>query len=252
MSITALLFLFTAFIYASVGFGGGSSYTALLVFFETPYLLIPILSLLCNIIVVAGGTWRFNSDQLIPWRKIWPLFATSVPMAWIGGTLPINESTFELLLAITLSAAALVMLLEPKSAQNTNSSSGGFKWTIPLVGAILGLIAGMVGIGGGIFLAPVLHFLKWETSKVIAGVCSSFILINSIAGLTGQFSKFGSVIEPTTLSNYWPLFAAVLIGGQLGSIMGTRKLNAEKIKMITALLVLFVAARLLVNNWIAR
>lgn len=120
---------------------------------------------------------------------------------------------------------------------------------MPIIGAALGLIAGMIGIGGGIFLAPTLHFLKWNTSKVIAGVCSAFILINSIAGLIGQSSKFGEVIQHDVALSYWPLFLAVLIGGQLGSFMGANKLTAKHIKVLTALLVFFVGARLLLNGW---
>ena len=249
MLATTLLFFITAFFYASVGFGGGSTYTALLVIFNTPYLLIPILALLCNIIVVTGGTWRFHRERLIPWQETWPLFVTSVPMAWFGGSLPINQSTFLIVLAMTLLASGFVMLLRTKTTGH-HSSTQRSVWYITGLGAGLGFLAGMVGIGGGIFLAPALHFLNWNTSKVIAGVCSSFILVNSIAGLVGHYSKFDEAAQSTSVLSHWPLFLAVLVGGQLGSIMGIKKFKAEHIKMLTALLVLFVGARLLVNTWL--
>jgi len=250
MFITAISFLITALIYAAVGFGGGSTYTALLLIFSTPYLLVPILSLFCNIIVVTGGTWRFHRNKLIPWKKAWPLFATSVPMAWLGGTVLIDESTLIILLAVTLIIAGMTMLIKLTSANESISLQPISILWLPVVGAMLGFTAGMVGIGGGIFLAPILHFLRWGTSKVIAGVCSSFILINSLAGLAGQSVKFGDVIKHSEVLEYWPLFLAVLIGGQVGGFIGIKKLSAQHVKLLTAILVLFIGVRLLTNNWI--
>jgi len=244
MTITAVLFFCTAVLYAAVGFGGGSTYTALLVLNETDYTILPVISLVCNIIVVTGGTWHFHRQNLIPWKKAWPVFITSVPMAWFGGRILIEESTFVLLLGAALLFAGFAMLFKHKSSADVVPQQNS---NLPLsaIGAILGLVSGMVGIGGGIFLAPALYLLKWESSKAIAGVCSSFILINSVAGLAGQLSKSGSSSNIPLIADYWPLFVAVLVGGQIGSLMGSSKLNPEKVKLLTAMLVLFVGSRLL-------
>jgi len=245
----AISFFIIALVYAAVGFGGGSSYTALLAAFNTDYTILPIISLVCNVIVVTGGTWRHHKLGHIPWRRIWPLFATSVPMAWFGGQLLVNEHLFTIILGVALFTSGIAMLMQKHQTNNTAMTTSGSLLLMPIVGGILGTIAGMVGIGGGIFLAPILHIINWANSRNIAGICSSFILINSVAGLTGQFSKLNSYSELSPILNYWPLFLAVLLGGQLGSFFGTKRLNLKTIKLITATLVLLVSIRILYQAW---
>ena len=239
-----IFFLVTAILYAAVGFGGGSTYSALLILAKTDYLILPSIALVCNIIVVFGGTLRFHARNLIPWRKIGPLLALSVPLAWVGGRIPISETIFILLLGLALFLAGLTMLFQQKSTEPDNSfkASG---YLMPITGSSLGFISGLVGIGGGIFLAPILHLIRWEQSKVIAGVCSAFILVNSVAGLLGQTMKLQSLSHLPALFAYWPLFVAVLIGGQIGSISGSGWLNPRWVKLLTALLIFSVATRLL-------
>ena len=246
MFALAGLFALTALLYAAVGLGGGSTYNALLVLNNVDYVLLPSIALICNTIVVTGGTRRFHAQGLIPWRTVLPLFAFSVPLAWLGGRLNINEHVFVLLLGCALFIAGLTMLLQnaialPNKSNNTSPS----KLLLPSSGAFLGLISGMVGIGGGIFLAPILHLSHWARSQVIAGVCSAFILVNSLAGLLGQLSKLQNNDQLAGLLAHWPLFVAVLLGGQIGSMLGSTRLKASLIRSMTAGLILFVAVRLL-------
>jgi len=241
------LFLVTALLYASVGFGGGSTYNALLVLADTDYVLLPSIALICNIIVVTGGTLRFHRKKLIPWDVIWPLLFLSVPFAWFGGQLLIDRELFILLLGLTLLVAGILMLMRVKVGLDAGIGRH-LGPVIPVTGMGIGFLSGLVGIGGGIFLAPVLHLLKWASVRTIAGTCSAFILVNSIAGLTGQLMKLGDISRVNDITSYWPLFVAVFVGGQIGSMAGRDWLNPKWVRLLTAILILFVAVRLLVKS----
>lgn len=246
MILLTVLFALTALLYASVGFGGGSTYNALLVLNGVDFVLLPVIALCCNIIVVAGGTFRFAAAGHVPWRRAWPIFALSVPMAWLGGRLPVSELVFAGLLGGSLLFAGVSLLAPvPSSAMAAVPGHGHGRWTAPAVGGGAGLLAGMVGIGGGIFLAPVLHLARWDRARTIAGTCSVFILVNSIAGLGGQVTKLNDLGRLGELRDFWPLFLAVLLGGQAGSLLGSRNLSSLALRRVTAALILFVAARLM-------
>ncbi|HEY0625749.1 MAG TPA: sulfite exporter TauE/SafE family protein [Allosphingosinicella sp.] len=238
----AALFLGVALLYAMVGFGGGSTYNALLVLVEADYRAIPTISLLCNIVVVSVGTWRFWKDRHVQWRRIWPLFALSVPMAWFGGRIEVAEEVFVGALALTLFVAGLALLWQPEHSGTEREARPSL--LEPLVGGVLGFLSGLVGIGGGIFLAPVLHFLRWDRSKVIAGTCAAFILINSIAGLAGQLGKTDGYDRLGAIEAHWLLFPAVVIGGYIGSRLGSSILHPKYVRIATALLILFVSVNL--------
>ncbi len=241
------LFFVTAVLYAAVGFGGGSTYNALLVIAGTDFVILPAIALICNIIVVTGGTIRFHQKGLIPWKSVWPLFACSVPFAWIGGRMAISESAFVLTLGLALIAAGFLMFYQTRLTSDLPSEKR-LNWTIPAIGSGIGLLSGLVGIGGGIFLAPVLYLTKWGRARVIAGVCSAFILVNSMAGLIGQLMKLDDLSRIGYLASYWPLFVAVFIGGQIGSFAGSGWLNPKWVRLLTAVLILWVGARLLLRS----
>jgi uncharacterized membrane protein YfcA len=238
-------FALVALIYASVGFGGGSTYTALLGLWGVDYKLIPIIALLCNIIVVTGGSVRFVRADLVTWPKVVPLLMVSAPLAFIGGLVPLKQWLFLMILggALLLSAIALIAQTDKMAPRKLPRS------VLLLISAAVGLLAGLSGIGGGIFMAPVLHLIRWADGRRIAAFASLYILINSIAGLAGQIIKAGpqSLADPAT--EYWPLMIAVFVGGQLGSMLGMRFLTPRLLRTMTALLVGYAAIRLLWQGW---
>jgi uncharacterized protein len=237
-------FFATALLYASVGFGGGSTYTALLTLVGTDYRVLPAISLVCNIIVVTGGSIRYIRAGQVKWRRVIPLIAVSAPLAWLGGLMPITQGAFTLVLAISLLAAGLLLLFQREAAAleaGLREKTGALD---VFAGGASGFLAGLVGIGGGIFLAPILHFTRWGSPREIAGTASLFILVNSLAGLAGQFMKLTANGGMTSLLPYWPLALAVLIGGQIGSFASLKLLSQTYVRRATALLILFVAGQL--------
>lgn len=237
------LFFLIAILYSSVGFGGGSSYLAVLALTSLAFTQIRAIALLCNIVVVTGSTFLYIKNKLFNWKKIIPLVLISVPMAFIGGYLRISQTFFFILLGITLLVAAILMWTSKYITEKADDYN--FKKSITndvSYGGGIGFISGMVGIGGGIFLAPLLHLTKWDTPKKIAATSSFFILVNSIAGLTGQYLNPTFSIEPTiTLI----LMSTVLIGGQIGSRLSAKLISPFMLKKATAILIAFVALRIL-------
>ena len=244
-----LAFWLTALLYASVGFGGGSTYSALLVLSNINYQILPAISLSCNIIVVAGGVFHFAKQGDLPAKAMIPFMVTSVPFAWIGGRLAISETVFVALLGTALLFAGLRLITQSADPRATEAPKRAPLYISYGVGAGIGFLSGMVGIGGGIFLAPILYFLNWDRPRRIAAACSLFILVNSIAGLAGQIAKLEDAEQIWPVVEYWPLVLSVFIGGQLGSLAASKSLRPDLIKRLTAILILFVAARLLVK-WI--
>lgn len=241
----ALGFFVTALFYASAGFGGGSTYSALLALTGFDYRLLPIVSLCCNIVVVSGSTVRFARAGLIPWRGALTLALVAAPLAFLGGLTPVKQSTFLLLLGISLILAGLALFL-PRSPESEGQPAALAKW-MGLAAAPLGYLAGLVGIGGGIFLAPLLHLTRWNRARQIAATASLFILINSIAGLVGQLVKNGPERFGEALGGALPLVLAVILGGQLGSLLAQRLLPERVIRWLTAALTIWAGSQLLLR-----
>lgn len=250
MPLLTVAFLLTALAYASVGFGGGSTYNALLVLAEVDYRVLPSVALLCNLIVVTGGTIRAVKYRLLDVSLVLPFTLLSVPMAVIGGRLPVSREEFVLLLGTALLIAGLAMLLDRTAGERLFANSIANTWLVGLpTGAVLGLLAGIVGIGGGIFLAPVLHLLRATDPRRISATASVFIMVNSVAGLVGQTTKQTGAPRLEAIADFLPLYIAVFAGGQLGSWLGFSLLSPRVLRRLTAVLVIYVAARLL-YTWI--
>lgn len=206
----------------------------------------PQTALLCNLVVVCGGCWFFIKGGHFSLRRVLPFVVSSIPMAYYGGTVPIGKKLFTLLLGISLAVAALRMLLSGYSFERRTELSWRNAWVTGIpIGAVLGFFSGLVGIGGGIYLSPLLMILGWADSKEAAAAASFFILVNSMAGLIGQFSKSGLSFE---ISEVLPLLVAVFLGGQIGSRLGSQKLPRLAIQRITALLILYISGRLLLQK----
>lgn len=238
-----ILFFLVAILYSSVGFGGGSSYLAVLALTSLAFIHIRAIALLCNIVVVSGGTFIYMKNNLFNWKKIIPLVLMSVPLAFLGGYLKISQTFFFILLGLTLLLAAILMWTSKYISKKGNESN--FKNSITKdvsYGGFIGFISGMVGIGGGVFLAPLLHLTKWDTPKRIAATSSFFILVNSIAGLGGQYLNPEFSIEPTITII---LMFTVFIGGQIGSRLSANFISPLNIKKGTALLIAFIGIKIL-------
>ena len=242
MIILSILFFITAILYSSVGFGGGSTYLALLLIWGIPYYIVPIIALLCNIIVVSGNSYNYIRAKNYNFKLLAPFLIGSIPLAFYGGTLLIQKEVFEILLFLVLFVAGFLLLINNKSYEDKYLIIKKINFFVAIfVGAILGLVSGTVGIGGGIFLSPILFLLKAEKPRVIATTASLFILVNSIFGILGQLTKelvFNEII------NYWTLFLFVLIGGLIGNYINLKIFSNRVLTIITSFLVIFVAMRI--------
>ena len=242
MLLLAILFLAAAILYSSVGFGGGSTYLALLLIWGVPYFIFPVIALSCNIIVVSGNCFNYIRTGNLNLKLLIPYLIGSIPLAFIGGSLPIEKRLFAILLFLVLSAAGILLLLKFKSYDDKEENYR--KIPIPvsiLIGGVLGFISGIVGIGGGIFLSPILFLIRAGRPKHIVTTASLFILINSVSGIIGQLTKNAVLTE---IPNYWYLLVAVLIGGQLGNFLNLKIFPTRILALVTAILVIFVATRM--------
>ena len=242
-------FLVTALLYSSVGFGGGATYTALLVFSGLQISLVPIVSLACNLAVTSSGTWRSHRAGLYDRSSVWPILVCSVPSAFLGGLTPISEASLVLLLGVSLLFASIQLAwttfgraTSPEDPQRWRS-----RWIAPVIGTGIGYLSGLVGIGGGIFLAPILHIIGWDSPRRIAALATAYIAANSVAGLAGKLIAHAGSEYLMSVIAYWTLILSVLIGSWFGhrSMLGV--FPERLIKGLTAALILVVAVRLLLR-----
>ena len=242
MLVLSILFFVTATLYSSVGFGGGSTYLALLLIWGVPYHIFPAIALLCNIFVVSGNCYNYIRAGNLNLKLLVPYILGSIPLAFIGGSLQIDKNLFEILLFLVLSTAGILLLFKFKSYDDIESNYKKIPFIISLfIGSLLGFISGIVGIGGGIFLSPILFLLRAGRPKHIVTTASIFILINSLSGIIGQLTK-NSVFNE--ISNYWVLLLAVIIGGQLGNFLNLKLFSTKILALLTSVLVIFVAIRM--------
>lgn len=224
-------------IYSSAGFGGGSSYLATLSLFPMAFGDIRMTALICNIVVVSGSVILFNKHRFLNWKRIVPLIILSVPMAYLGGKMMIGERTFFIILGFSLLMASMAMVWDRRMSTIKIPKYGN-----AVIGGGIGFLSGIVGIGGGIFLSPLLHLGRWGTPKVIAATSAIFILVNSLAGIVGQYVTNGIGVDLYKLTL---LVFAVFLGGQVGVRMTIFKLNPLLVRRITAIVILIVSLRLL-------
>tara|TARA_E500000178_G_C16921273_1_gene707351 strand:- start:52 stop:798 length:747 start_codon:yes stop_codon:yes gene_type:complete len=242
MTILSIFFFITAILYSSVGFGGGSTYLALMIILDVPYYIFPIIALICNIIVVSGNSVNYIRSGNLNLRLLLPYLTGSIPFAFFGASILIEKEFFELLLFFVLLIAGVFLLMESKSFNSENFQIKKVPIFLSvIIGSILGFISGIVGIGGGIFLSPILYLLKSGYPKQIATTASLFILINSLFGIAGQLTKDRTYYE---FLDYWPLFVVVLIGGLIGNILNLKFFSNKTLVIITAVLVIFVSVRM--------
>ena len=242
MIILSILFFVTALIYSSVGFGGGSTYLALLLLAGVSYQIFPIIALACNIIVVSGNSFNYIKAGYYNFKLLLPYLLGSIPFAFIGGSMQIEKELFEILLFFVLATAGVLLLINFKSYENNPKI---YK-TLPLyissiIGIILGFVSGVIGIGGGIFLSPILYLFRAANPKHITTTVSLFILINSIFGIIGQLTKNQVFYE---FKDYLFLLLVVLIGGQIGNFINLKLFSTKILALVTSILVIIVAFRM--------
>lgn len=236
------LFAFIAFVYSSVGLGGGSSYTAVLTIVGMSYMLIPTISLTLNIIVTTGATFQFYRKGHLRWQILVPLLITSIPAAWVGGRLQLPENVFQVLLLVTLAAVAARIYLWKDPVFDVPATKTFRILASLVIGALLGFVAGAVGIGGGIYLVPVLIMTGVGTTREAAATGAAFILFNSVTGVLARASWTDMPWELLV-----PLGVTVSLAGLAGSHFGSSKWSSKTIQRILGLVIL-VAIVLLVNR----
>ena len=239
-------FLIIATLYSSVGFGGGSSYLALLALVFVSFFAIRSTALICNLVVVSGSSYLYWKKGHLDFKKFFPFIISSIPMAFLGARFRLSENTFFIILGGALIISALALIYQTIQGEKSEEINPNYPpYVTYLLGAGIGLLSGLVGIGGGIFLAPILNHMKWDKSIKIAALASFFILVNSISGIGGLLTK--GTFEFPWIEGIG-LIVAVFIGGQIGIRLSLSKLTGNGIKVVTAMLVLIVGLRVLLIN----
>ena len=234
--LLAVLFFIVAFIYSSVGLGGGSSYTALMALFGLNILAIPIISLTLNLFVTSVGSFNFIRNKHARARLILPFLITSIPSAYLGGALTLPKEIFYWVLLISLIFVALRIYFWKDTTLSLNLRQKEKIGISLLAGSALGIVAGIVGIGGGVYLVPLIIILGLGTEKEAAACGAIFIWLNSFSGLLSRFQH-----NPIDLTHYIPLIVAVLAGGALGSFMGSAKFSPRVMeKMLGAIILVAI------------
>jgi len=232
-----------ALLYASVGHGGASGYLAVMALLGVAPDIMKPAALALNILVSGIATWRFARAGAFSWRVFWPFAVTSIPCAFLGGLLTAPEFLYQTLLGIVLLYAAGYALWRASAPKDQVSTPPAF-WVALPTGAGLGLLSGLTGIGGGIFLSPLLLLNRWADPKTISGVAAPFILVNSIAGLAGLLSQRAQLPDALPL---W--LAAAAIGGAIGAELGSRRLGTSGILRALAAVLAVAGVKMLVKAW---
>jgi uncharacterized membrane protein YfcA len=238
-----IVFFIIALLYSSVGFGGGSSYLAILSLFLVDFHEIRSTALILNICVVTIGTLVFIKNRVFNLKLFWPFLVVSIPMAYFGAMIKLSQQSFFLLLgsALILSGLFLILRFLTKKIEGKE-----FKTSKKLIlGGSVGLLSGVSGIGGGIFLSPILNLLDWANPRLVASLASVFILVNSVSGLIGLNMAGNFQLNQQLI---WKLVIAVTIGGAIGTYLSSRKFNLKVLGILTAILVIYVGLRLVLMN----
>jgi uncharacterized membrane protein YfcA len=237
------IFFIIALFYSSVGFGGGSSYLAIMSLFFTNFYEIRSTALILNICVVIIGTIIFIKNKVFDFKGFWPFLVSSIPLAYFGAQLRLSQQVFFLILGSALILSGLAMILRYIS---TRLESREFSLAKKMgLGGSVGLLAGVSGIGGGIFLSPTLNLLSWSNPRKVASLASVFILVNSFSGILGLSVAGTFEVDPDLI---WKLILAVITGGSIGSYLSNRKFNLRFLGALTAILVIYVGLRLVLMH----
>jgi len=233
--LALLLFFAIAALYSSVGHAGASGYLAVMALLSFAPETIKPTSLVLNIAVAGIASWRYLRAGCFDAKVFWPVALVALPMAFLGGMLQLPAQAFKGMAGVFLLASAVLMAWRAWVRPQAVEPRPMPRWTAALIGLPIGLFSGIIGVGGGIFLSPILIAGRWATLRHVSGIAALFILVNSIAGLIGQYSA-GLVLEP--FLSWWLL--AVVAGGLVGSYLGVSRFGAQAI--LAALFLVLVTA----------
>ena len=234
--IIAAIFL-VAILYSSVGHGGASGYLAVMALLAVEPAVTRPTALLLNVFVASIAAYQFYRSGFFSWRLFLPFAAASIPFAFIGGMITLPTAVYKLVLGGVLIFAAIRLAWNLKVEAGTKEPN---LFPALAIGAVIGLLSGLVGVGGGIFLTPVLLLMNWSGAKTAAGVSAMFILVNSIAGLAGNYGQLS-----TLPANVWLWVFAAVIGGVVGSKLGAKRFDSITLRRVLALVLVFAGVKLL-------
>lgn len=241
LSLLLLVICLAAALYSSVGHGGASGYLAAMVLFGVAPQTMKPAALLMNIAVAAIASWNFHRGGHFRWRLFWPFAVASIPLAFVGGALKVPISAYKVIVSIALFIAAMRFIVTPHSTRATIATPP--LWLALITGAVIGVVSGMTGVGGGIFLSPLMLFLGWAETKETAAVSAVFIVVNSIAGLAGHVASVQLV--PPEMP--WMACAAV-VGGLVGSHYGVRHLAPATLRRLLGIVLVVAAVKFLLQK----
>lgn len=255
--LLALLIFVAALLYSSVGHAGASGYLAAMGLFDVPSSLMRSSALVLNVFVASIGTFRFARAGYFSWRLFLPFAITSVPMAFLGGRWRLADPAYQVLLGSVLLLAAASLLMRSFIATWVQRDRGSFIRPPPIavalmIGAGLGLLAGMTGVGGGIFLSPLLMLMRWADAKRTAAVSAAFILVNSISGLAGQLrsGQLQTLQSHTPEVSIW--LCAAIAGGLIGSWLGARRFDNRTLRILLAVVLIIAGVKMIATSPKAR
>lgn len=241
MELTVILIIaaiFTvAILYSSVGHGGASGYLAVMALLGVMPEVTRPTALVLNLFVASIATYQFYRSGHFSWRTFWPFAATSIPFAFIGGMITLPTHIYKVVLGIVLILAALRLAWNLKTDKEPHHPQ---LFVALLIGAAVGLLSGLVGVGGGIFLTPILLLMNWSETKTAAGVSALFILVNSISGIAGNYQQVFK-LPP----NVWLWVAAAVVGGIVGSTLGSKRFDSLTLRRVLALVLIFAGTKLI-------
>jgi hypothetical protein len=246
--VIGALFFATAALYASVGHGGASGYLAVMGLFGFAPVVMKPTALALNIVVAAVATARFYRVGLFTWRLFWPFAVVSIPAAFLGGGLVVPARTYKVLVALVLLYAAVWMFRTTTARTGPRNPAAGTNkpprppalWLALPSGLLIGFLSGMTGVGGGIFLSPLLLYAGWAETRATSGVAAPFILVNSIAGLLGHLAGIAEV--PGQIP-FWA--GAVLVGGWIGASYGSSRAPTTTLRRLLSLVLVAAGVKLI-------